>query len=60
MNKQIRLFFPKNKSIDNYSKQDIKNINKTILNKPLKSLDSNTPKDAFIKVFDEDTFNKLF
>ena len=60
MNKQIRLFFPKNKSIDNYSKQDIKNINKTILNKPLKSLESNTPKDAFIKVFDEDIFNKLF
>ena len=60
MNKQIRLFFPKGKSVDNYSKVVIKNINKTILNRPLRSLDGNTPKDAFIKVFDEDIFNKLF
>ena len=60
MNKQIRLFFPKGKSVDKYSKDDIKNINKIILNKPLRSLDGNTPKEAFIKVFDEDIFNKLF
>ena len=60
MNKQIRLFFPKGKSIDKYSIDDIKTINKTILNKPLRSLDGNTPKDAFIRVFDSDTFNKLF
>ena len=60
MNKQIRLFFPKGKTVDKYSKNDIKNINKTILNKPLRSLDGNTPKEAFIKVFDEDIFNKLF
>ena len=60
MNKQIRLFFPKGKTVDKYSKNDIKNINKTILNKPLRSLYSNTPKEAFIKVFDEDIFNKLF
>ena len=59
MNKQIRLFFPKDKSVDKYTKMDIKNINKTILNKPLRSLDGNTPKNAFIKVFDEDIFNKL-
>ena len=60
MNKQIRLFFPKGKTVDKFSKNDIKNINKTILNKPLRSLDGNTPKEAFIKVFDEDIFNKLF
>ena len=60
MNKQLRLFFPKGKSVDKYSKNDIKQINYTLLNKPLKSLDSNTPKDVFIKVFDEDLFNKLF
>ena len=41
-------------------KGGIENINKTILNRPLRSLDGNTPKDAFIKVFDEDIFNKLF
>lgn len=60
MNKQLRLFFPKGKSIDKYSKADIKNINLTLLNKPLKSLDGNTPKDAFTKVFDEELFEKLF
>ena len=60
MNKQIRLFFPKGKSVDNYLKSDIKNINKTILNKPLRSLDGNTPKEAFINVFDENIFDKLF
>ena len=60
MNKQIRLFFPKGKSVDKYSKNDIKQINYTLLNKPLKSLDSYTPKDAFIKVFDKDLFNRLF
>ena len=60
MNKQLRLFLPKGKSIDKYSKKDIKNINITILDKALRSLDGNTPKEAFIKVFDEDIFNKLF
>ena len=60
INKQLRLFFPKKTSIDKYSKKDIKQINYTLLNKPLKSLDSYTPKDAFIKVFDENLFNKLF
>ena len=60
MNKQIRLFFPKGKSVDKYLKSDIKNINKTLLDRPLRSLDGNTPKEAFIKVFDEDIFNKLF
>ena len=60
INKQLRLFFPKKSSIDKYSKNDIKQINYTLLNKPLKSLDSYTSKEAFIKVFGEDLFNKLF
>ena len=60
INKQLRLFFPKGKTIDNYVKQDIKNVNKTLLNRPLKSLDSYTPKEAFINVFEENLFNKLF
>ena len=60
INKQLRLFFPKGKTIDTYQKQDIKNVNQTLLNRPLKSLDSYTPKDAFINVFDEELFNKLF
>ena len=60
INKQLRLFFPKGKTFDTYTKQDIINVNQTLLNRPLKSLDSFTPKDAFINVFDEDLFNKLF
>ena len=60
MNKQIRLFFPKGKTVDKFSKSDVKNINKVILDKPLRSLDGNTPKEAFIRVFGEDIFNKLF
>ena len=60
INKQLRLFFPKKSSIDKYTKQNIKQINYTLINKPLKSLDSFTPKEAFIKVFDDDLFNKLF
>ena len=60
MNKQIRLFFPKGKSVDKYSKNDIKNINLTLLNRPVRSLDGNTPKEAFTKVFDDELFNKLF
>ena len=60
INKQLRLFFPKKSSIDKYTKSDIKQINYTLLNKPLKSLDSYTPRETFIKVFDEDLFNKLF
>lgn len=60
INKQLRLYFPKGKTIDTYNKQDIKNINQTLLNRPLKSLDNFTPKDAFIRVFDEELFNNLF
>ena len=60
INKQLRLFFPKGKTIDTYNKKDIQNINETLLNRPLKSLDSYTPKQAFINVFDEELFNKLF
>lgn len=60
MNKQLRLFFPKGKSIEKYSKKDIKNINLTLVQKPLRSLDGNTAKEAFIKVFDEELFEKIF
>ena len=60
INKQIRKFFPKGKSVDNLTKEIVKKHNITLLNTPLKSLDGFTPKDAFITVFDEDLFNKLF
>ncbi|MDD3453563.1 MAG: hypothetical protein PHN42_04780 [Bacilli bacterium] len=60
MNKQIRKFFPKKSSIDKYSKDDIKQRNLTLVNAPIKSLDGNSPKEAFTSVYGEDFFNKLF
>lgn len=59
-NKQLRKFFPKKSSIERYTSKDIKEINEKILNMPLKSLDGHTPKEAFIKVYDEELFLKLF
>lgn len=60
INKQIRKFFPKGKSVDNLTKEIVKKHNITLLNTPLKSLDGFTPKEAFITVFDETLFNELF
>ena len=60
INKQLRLFYPKGKTIDKYTRKDIKNTNEILLNRPVRSLDSYTPKEAFIKVFDEELFTKLF
>lgn len=59
-NKQLRKYFPKKKSINKYTTNDIKEINQIILNTPIKSLDGNTPKQAFIKVFNEKLYIKLF
>ena len=60
INKQIRKFFPKGKSIDHLSKQDVLNKNLTLLDTPIKSLDGYTPKDAFKVVYGEDLFFKIF
>ena len=60
INKQIRKFFPKGKSVDHLSKEDVLNKNITLLNTPLKSLDGNTPSDAFKVVYGEDLFYKIF
>ena len=56
----IRKFFPKGKSIDNHTKETVKNNNITLLNTPIKSLDGYTPKEAFISVYGEDLYNKVF
>ena len=60
INKQIRKFFPGGKSIDNHTKESIKRHNITLLNTPIKSLDDNTPKNAFITVYSEDLYSKIF
>lgn len=60
INKQIRKFFPKGKSVDSLSKKDVLNKNITLLNTPIKSLDGNIPIDAFKVVYGEDLFYKIF
>lgn len=60
MNKQLRKFLPKKSSIDKYTKNDIKQKNITLLNIPLKSLDAYSPREAFVRVYGEDFFNKIF
>ena len=60
INKQIRKFFPKGNSVDQYSREDVKKRNKTLLNSPIKSLDGYTPEDAFIVVYGEDLYNLIF
>ena len=60
INKQIRKFFPKGKSVDSLTKENIKNHNLTLLKTPIKSLDGNTPEDAFKVVYGEDLYYKLF
>ena len=59
INGQIRKFFPKGKSVDKYTKNDIRQINKTLLNTPIRSLDSNTPAEAFKVVYGEDLYYKI-
>ena len=60
MNKQIRKFFPKGKSIDNYNQEQINLIAKTINETPLFSLDGYSPKEGFILLFGLETYIKLF
>ena len=60
LNKQIRKFFPKGKSIDSYNQDDIDAVNKVLIESPLFSLDGYSPKQAFITLFGQEVFDKLF
>lgn len=60
MNKQLRKFFPKKSSIDNYTQSDIEKINKLINESALFSLDGHTPKEAFILLFGQEAYDKIF
>jgi len=59
-NKQIRKFFPKGKSIDHLTQEDINVVNKILVESPLFSLDGYSPKEAFITLFGQEAFDKLF
>ena len=60
MNKQIRKFFPKGKSVDIYNQEQIKKINIIINEQPLFSLDGASPKEAFITIFGNKAYDELF
>lgn len=60
MNKQIRKFFPKGKSVDIYNQEQIKKINIIINEQPLFSLDGASPKEAFINIFGNKAYDELF
>ena len=59
INKQIRKFFQKGKTIDNLSGHDVRSKNIVLLETPIKVLDGNTPKAAFKAVYDEGLYNEL-
>lgn len=60
MNKQIRKYFPKGKSIDHMNQDDVNTINKLLIEAPLYSLDGHSPKHAFTILFGQSSFDKLF
>ena len=60
MNKQLRKYFPKGKSIDHYTQKQITEINMFINNQKLHSLSGYSASDAFIKIFGESTLEKLY
>ncbi len=59
MNKQIRKFYPKGKSIDKYSQDDVRKVNLAMVESPLFSLDGHSPKEAFVLLFGQEAFDKL-
>lgn len=60
MNKQIRKYFPKGKSIDHLTQEQVTLFAKAINESPLYSLDGHSPKEAFILLFGLETYIKLF
>ena len=60
MNKQLRKYFPKGKSIDHYTQKHITEINMFINDQKLHSLSGYSSNDAFIKIFGESTLEKLY
>ena len=60
INRQIRKFFPKGKSIDYLHECDTLNNNLVLLDTPIKSLDEDLPKETFKVVYGEDLFYKRF
>ena len=59
MNKQLRKFFPKGKSIDHFTKEEIKDINLIINKSRIASLAGDAPNKAFLKLFGQTSLDIL-
>lgn len=59
MNRQLRKFFPKKKSIEHFTENQIREINIIMINTKIQSLNGFTPKEVFIKLFGEDILEEL-
>lgn len=60
INKQIRKFFPKGKTVDCYTQEQVAMVAKAMNEAPLRSLDGYTPKEAFATLFGLEAYTKLF
>lgn len=60
LNKQLRKFFPKGKSLKDVTSEKVKIINMSINDAKLSSLDGFSPKEAFIKIFGQEAYKSLF
>ena len=59
MNKQLRKFFPKGKSIDHLSKEQVKTFNQVINQTRIASLSGATPDEALARLFGKDCLDIL-
>ena len=59
MNKQLRKFFPKGKTIDHYTKAEVREVNIKLIQRRVQSLGGATPEEAFIKVYGKEILDKL-
>lgn len=59
MNAQIRKYIKKNESIQNYTVDDVKYINRKLLESKVASLGGRSPKEVFIRLFGQELFDLL-
>ena len=53
MNGQLRLHFPKGRSVDGITDSRVREANEAMIGRPLKSLGGKTPREAFEAVYGE-------
>ena len=51
MNKQLRKYFPKGKSIDHLKDEDVATINEIVISQKVASLGGDSPKEVFESIY---------